>query len=139
MLGIALGTHNEGTMARLAFAIALLLIGCTTDQVIPHPDGTRDYVIACGAGLGWNICHRRANELCPTGYNTLTQEAGFNRKELTISCPDLSSASVKGAYAQCTYEASRATVTMGQGKEGAQAKLFQQCMAVRATRNLVTP
>ncbi len=119
-------------MMRAAVLLTLLLAGCTTDQVIRRPDGSRDYVIACGAGLGWNICHRRANELCPTGYNTLTQEAGFNRKELTISCPDSPSASVRGAYAQCIYEASLATVSVQQDRDGAQARLFQQCMAARA-------
>ena len=119
-------------MIRFASMLALLLAGCTTDQVIRRPDGSRDYVIACGASLGWNICHRRANELCPSGYNTVAQDAGFNRKELTISCPDTPSTSVRSAYAQCTYEASVATVNVQQDKEGAQARLFQQCTAARA-------
>lgn len=52
----------------------------------------------------------------PTGYNTLSQEAGFNRKELTIAYPDRPAASVQSAYAQCTYETS-------------QDRLFRQCMA----------
>lgn len=119
-------------MIRFACGLVLLLTGCTTDQVIRRPDGSRDYVIACGASLGWNICHRRANELCPTGYNTVSQDAGFNRKELTISCPAGPSASVRGAYAQCTYEASVAAVNVQRDREGAQARLFQQCMAARA-------
>lgn len=119
-------------MIRFASMLALLLAGCTTDQVIRRPDGSRDYVIACGAGLGWNICHRRANELCPTGYNTVTQDAGFNRKELTIACPAIPSTFVRSAYAQCTYEASVATINVQRDREGAQARLFQQCMAARA-------
>lgn len=117
---------------RLACLFVLLLASCTTDQVIRRPNGSREYVIACGAGLGWNVCHRRANELCPAGYNTLTQDAGFNRKELTIACPDAPSASVRSAYTQCTHEASVATVNVQQDREGAQARLFQQCMAARA-------
>src|SRR6476646_7954754 len=38
------------------------------------------YLIACGAGTGWNICYAHANEVCPTGYMTLSEGAGFNRK-----------------------------------------------------------
>lgn len=98
------------------------------------PDGSREYIIACGAGLGWNICHRRANELCPTGYNTLSQDGGFNRKELTIACPDRPAASVQSAYAQCTYEVSIATVSLQRDREASQDRLFRQCMAARATR-----
>lgn len=63
------------------------LAGCTTTQQIRGPDGSVEYLIACGAGLGWNICYERANEVCPSGYKTLSEDAGFNRKELRISCP----------------------------------------------------
>ena len=63
------------------------LAGCTTTQEIRRPDGSTEYLIACGAGLGWNICYDRANEVCPSGYKTLSEDAGFNRKELRISCP----------------------------------------------------
>ena len=66
---------------------ALLLGACTTSQVVRRPDGTVEYQIACGAATGWNICYDRANELCPTGYTTLSQEGGFNRKELRVACP----------------------------------------------------
>jgi hypothetical protein len=67
--------------------IALLLSACTTTQEIRRPDGSSEYLIACGAALGWNICYDKANEVCPSGYNTLSQDGGFNRKELRISCP----------------------------------------------------
>lgn len=67
--------------------VALALAGCTTTQEIRRPDGSIEYLIACGASLGWNICYKKANEICPTGYNTLAEDAGFNRKELRISCP----------------------------------------------------
>ena len=66
---------------------ALLLVGCTTTQQINRPGGKKEFLIACGAGLGWNICYDKANELCPGGYTTLEKDAGFNRKELRISCP----------------------------------------------------
>lgn len=69
----------------VAFLI-LLLGGCTTTQEIRRPDGTMEYIIACGAGLGWNICYDKANQICPAGYTTISEDAGFNRKELRIAC-----------------------------------------------------
>ena len=65
-----------------------LVSGCTTAQEIRRPNGEREFLIACGAALGWNICYDRANELCPSGYKTLSEQAGFNRKELRIACPE---------------------------------------------------
>ena len=73
--------------AVLVAAVLLVLAGCTTTQEIRRPGGATEYLIACGAGTGWNICYKKANDLCPSGYNTLSQDAGFNRKELRISCP----------------------------------------------------
>ena len=77
-------------------AAGLLLVaitGCTTTQEIRRPDGTIEYLIACGASLGWNICYDKANEVCPSDYTTLSEDAGFNRKELRISCPGAKSRS----------------------------------------------
>lgn len=74
----------------LAACLVLVAIGlgaCTTAQEIKRPDGSSEYVIACGAGTGWNVCYKRANKVCPRGYNTLSKDPGFNRKELRISCP----------------------------------------------------
>jgi len=74
--------------ARIAVVLLLLAAtGCTTTQQIRRPDGTIEYLIACGASLGWNICYDKANEVCPSGYTTLSEDAGFNRKELRIACP----------------------------------------------------
>lgn len=67
--------------------LILLLAGCTTTKEIRRPDGTVEYLIACGASLGWNICYDKANQICPGGYTTLAEDAGFNRKELRIACP----------------------------------------------------
>jgi hypothetical protein len=67
------------------FAIATT--SCTTIQEIKRPDGTKEYLIACGAASGWNICYDKANKLCPSGWNKLSEDAGFNRKEMRISCP----------------------------------------------------
>ncbi len=72
----------------MATILALtLMAGCTTIQEIKRPNGEVEYLIACGASLGWNICYDRANQVCPTGYLTLSEQAGFNRKELRIACP----------------------------------------------------
>lgn len=72
----------------IVFCILLmgLIGGCTTTQKINRPNGEVEYLIACGASLGWNICYGRANEVCPSGYKTISEESGFNRKELRISC-----------------------------------------------------
>ena len=65
----------------------ILSAACTTSEKIRRPDGRVEYLIACGAAVGWNICYNRANEVCPGGYETLAENAGFNRKELRIACP----------------------------------------------------
>ena len=65
----------------------VLMLSCTTSQEIRRPDGSVEYLIAFGAGLGWNICYDKANEVCPSGYKTISEDAGFNRKELRIACP----------------------------------------------------
>jgi hypothetical protein len=71
-----------------ALVIAPLVVaGCTTSERILRPGGQVEYLVACGAGTGWNICYSKANELCPSGYTTLSEDAGFNRKEMRIACP----------------------------------------------------
>jgi hypothetical protein len=71
----------------LSIPCFLLLASCTTTQEIVRPNGQKEYLVACGASTGWNICYKRANELCPGGYTTLSEKGGFNRKEMRISCP----------------------------------------------------
>ena len=66
---------------------ALALASCTTSQEVRRPDGASEFLVACGASTGWDICYGRANELCPTGWNTIRETPGFNRKEMLISCP----------------------------------------------------
>jgi len=81
--------HLETGPNRSPSTIGLLVTstGCTTSRESRRPDGSTEYLIACGAGLGWNICYDKANERCPSGYKTLSEDAGFNRKELRIACP----------------------------------------------------
>lgn len=81
---------GSSNMKLIKIAVVLMLLtitGCTTTQKIRRPDGTIEHLIACGASLGWNICYDKANEVCPSGYTTLSEDAGFNRKELHIACP----------------------------------------------------
>lgn len=69
--------------------IAVLFISsCTTTQKIQRPDGSTEYLIACGAASGFNICYKKANKLCPNGYETLSENSGLNRKEIRIECPN---------------------------------------------------
>lgn len=84
-----IGALPANPRKRWSLAWTMVLVGaCTTTQEIRRPNGGREFVIACGASLGWNVCYERANEVCPTGYTTLSEEAGFNRKELRIACPN---------------------------------------------------
>lgn len=64
----------------------LVLSGCANTQEIKRPGGKSELLIGCGASTGWNICYAEANKKCPGGYETLSEKAGFNRKELRISC-----------------------------------------------------
>ena len=125
------------TLAAVLSAVTALA-ACTTAEAINRPDGSKDYVIACGAAVGWNICYSRANEVCPTGYKTTSQDGGFNRKELTISCPMVPIAAatpvtLQSVVSQCTYESSAATVALQRNRDAEQAKLFQQCMTARTS------
>lgn len=66
--------------------LLIMLCGCTTTQRISRPDGGSEFIVACGAALGWRECYGAAQRLCPQGYRTLDEDQGFNRKELRISC-----------------------------------------------------
>ncbi|MEI7174824.1 hypothetical protein [Pectobacterium carotovorum] len=63
-----------------------LLVACSTAQEIKRPDGSIEYDIQCGAATGWDVCYSKANDVCPNGYQDLSREGGFNRKELRILC-----------------------------------------------------
>lgn len=78
--------HDHFWMRIATVAAFCVLAGCTTITPIQRPGGHTEYAIACGAASGWNICYDRANKACPSGYDTLSKDAGFNRKELRIAC-----------------------------------------------------
>jgi len=70
-----------------AFMI-LLLAGCTTTaQEIKRPGGMRDYLITCGAAAGLKDCYGKANQVCPGGYDTVSEDEGIWTNELRIACP----------------------------------------------------
>jgi putative ABC transport system substrate-binding protein len=77
----------EKAAQALGMALHLVTVSDPTAQEIKRPSGDVEYLIACGASLGWNICYERANKVCPSGYTTRSEQAGFNRKELRIACP----------------------------------------------------
>jgi hypothetical protein len=69
-----LSTHGGPKMARIvkpehrynrlplsALVITVLFAaGCTTSERILRPGGQVEYVVACGAGTGWNICYSKS-------------------------------------------------------------------------------
>lgn len=75
-------------MRRVFVALSSLCLAaaCSTAQEIKRPGGEAEWLISCGASQGWNVCYAKANEVCPQGYQTASQDAGFNRKELRVKC-----------------------------------------------------
>jgi hypothetical protein len=78
-------------MYRFISIAGLLLIvainnACTTASKIYEHDGQEALLIECGAGLSFSICHERALKECPSGYTTLSETPGFNRKEIRVRC-----------------------------------------------------
>jgi hypothetical protein len=71
-----------------AVFMILLMAGCsTTAQEIRRPGGVRQYLITCGAGAGLKACYEKGNQVCPGGYDTLSEGGGVLRNELRIACP----------------------------------------------------
>lgn len=67
-------------------AFSSLLLGCSALETVPPPDGTDEYVFACAKEAGQPGCEARARAVCPDGYETLSSEEDFNRKELRVRC-----------------------------------------------------
>jgi len=70
----------------LILCIGVLTSGCTTASRIFEKDGIEALLIECGAAVSFSVCHDRAKQECPNGYRTLSEDAGFNRKEIRIRC-----------------------------------------------------
>jgi hypothetical protein len=48
--------------------------------------GKEALLVECGAAVSFSICHDRAKQECPNGYKLLSEDAGFNRKEIRVRC-----------------------------------------------------
>lgn len=71
----------------LLISIAIMtLAACTTTTQINRGDGKKQFLIACGSATPWSVCYEKANAVCPSGYNDVSKDGGFNRKELTVEC-----------------------------------------------------
>lgn len=66
--------------------VSMVVTGCTTVSRIYERDGREALLIECGAALSFSICHERALKECPSGYTTISETPGFNRKEIRIRC-----------------------------------------------------
>lgn len=69
-------------------AAAGLIGGCATFESVPPPDGDDEYVFACTKAAGQPGCEARAEAVCPNGFETLSSEQNFERKELRIKCSE---------------------------------------------------
>lgn len=74
---------------RCAASIVLALTGisgCTTVAHIKGSQGEPIVMIECGAATSFSICYSRAAKECPSGYRTIEEDPGFNRKTLKVAC-----------------------------------------------------
>lgn len=69
----------------LAVGGALMLAGCTALEIVPPAQPSDEYVLACDK-VERSGCKTRAEEICPRGYDTLSSEEDFARKELRVRC-----------------------------------------------------
>lgn len=78
---------NKGNRQRSGVAmLAGLMAGCSAIETVPPADGTDEYVFACTKVAGQPGCETRARTVCPEGYETLSSEEDFDRKELRVRC-----------------------------------------------------
>ncbi|AIB11165.1 hypothetical protein ABAZ39_03865 [Azospirillum argentinense] len=74
-------------MRKVFVAVLVLGLGaCTRAIPITDTEGERVWMIECGAAVSFSVCHTRAQKMCPGGYATLSEDAGFNRKEVRVRC-----------------------------------------------------
>ncbi len=73
----------------LLISMSGLIGGCSSVESVPPPDGDDEYVLACTKSTGRTECTARAEAVCPNGYETLSNEENFERKELRIRCSEV--------------------------------------------------
>ncbi|MGA6097323.1 hypothetical protein ACPESN_05560 [Stutzerimonas marianensis] len=66
--------------------VAALLGGCITTESVPPAKGDDEYVFACEKVAGEPSCETLAEHACPDGFETLSSEQDFERKELRVRC-----------------------------------------------------
>lgn len=64
----------------------IALAGCSTATRIRDDHGNAVVMVQCGAATSFTICYDRAAKECPGGYRTVSEEPGFNRKTLKVTC-----------------------------------------------------
>jgi hypothetical protein len=75
------------THVYIAVFFSLIMAGCATIQEVRRLDNSTEYSVSCWY-FDWSMCFAKANELCPGGYNFLSQEMRSNGKEMRFACPD---------------------------------------------------
>jgi len=86
------------------FASAAVLVGCAGSKAVYTADGRQGYNLDCsGPVKGWNLCTKKAGEICgPAGYDvtyktgaepedadidvTVGPDTGFDKREMQIVC-----------------------------------------------------
>ena len=74
------------TLFFVAVVAASALSGCATSQQIQGPNGEPLMMIECGSAVSMGVCYSKAKEVCPNGYRSVSEESGFDRKTLKVSC-----------------------------------------------------
>ncbi len=69
--------------------VAALVGGCSSFETVPPADGDDEYVFACTKAAGRSECQARAESVCPNGFETLSSEENFERKEMRIRCSEV--------------------------------------------------
>ena len=70
------GGIAQGFAMRALLPILLVLAGCTSDHVISTASGSA-YQVDCGGLLDTKLsCNKRAQQMCPAGFNPLTSPPG---------------------------------------------------------------
>ena len=70
------GSIAQSFAMRALLPILLVLAGCTSDHVITTASGSA-YQVDCGGLLDTKLsCNKRAQQMCPAGFNPLTSPPG---------------------------------------------------------------
>lgn len=65
--------------------IAVAACSCATAPMF-GPEGDELFVIECGTNPPHPDCHQRAQEICPAGYNKISQLPQDRSNRRTVAC-----------------------------------------------------